>query len=363
MDAPDFDSDPTFIEPRQRVQHWVMGMGGRERDRVRRAVEHVEDENAEVAPAGGAGALDGADDTNALKRTWSVFNSGGKLQTNKTLVASLTLVPGATQAPLSQASKSIPSAKQLGSRMSAVAKSCGLNVSPESSREIGEFMGVGLDTHLGDVLHSVVHLTARDRPGGETIRVPLGVKTNGAVNGADPRPPPTDKPMPPPTLQTMQYLFNLAPSLHPLQSPTLYKLEGSISEAQVENSMPPGRPTRRAATMPLSMTTPVQTTVPLAGGTVASGALTASPVAMTAALSGNPAGVMPAAPGTMPGAAAGGPVAKMDGTVQTLVNTGLLKIDKAGHGEDGAVDRKREKKHNLHWKYEDPALILKDLLG
>jgi transcriptional coactivator HFI1/ADA1 len=52
---------------------------------------------------------------------------------------------------------------------------------------------------------------------------------------------------------------------------------------------------------------------------------------------------------------------KIDTVASTLVNTGLLKIDKAGHDEGG--ERKREKKHNLHWKYEDPALILKDLLG
>lgn len=231
--------------------------------------------------------------------------------------------------------------------MSQVAKIAGLDVSPEATRDVGEFMGVGLNAHLGDVLHSVVHLTGRDRPGAETIRVPLGVKTN-TVNGA------TEKPLPPPSLATMQYLFTLAPSLHPQQSPTLYKLEGSITQAELDSSTPPVKPpsSTRPALLPLAMTTPAQPTAALPPMPMSMTQPGASPVAGTAALHA------PGGQAMTPGGS------KMDSMSQTLVNTGLLKIDKAGHNEgEGGADRKREKKHNLHWKYEDPALILKDLLG
>ena len=55
---------------------------------------------------------------------------------------------------------------------------------------------------------------------------------------------------------------------------------------------------------------------------------------------------------------------KAEAVSAQLLETGLLKIDKAGRqieGRDG--DGKKDKKHNLHWKYEDPALILRDVLG
>ena len=41
---------------------------------------------------------------------------------------------------------------------------------------------------------------------------------------------------------------------------------------------------------------------------------------------------------------------------KTLLAANLLKLDKAGD-DDGV------KKHNFHWKYEDPAVILKDFFG
>lgn len=72
-DALDFDTDPTFIEPRDRVRNWVMGMGGRERDRVRRSVNNEEDEDGESDKEGGAQEWDGAGV--GKKRKWSVYQS------------------------------------------------------------------------------------------------------------------------------------------------------------------------------------------------------------------------------------------------------------------------------------------------
>jgi transcriptional coactivator HFI1/ADA1 len=47
---------------------------------------------------------------------------------------------------------------------------------------------------------------------------------------------------------------------------------------------------------------------------------------------------------------------------QRLMEENLLKLDKAGKDGEGEGGKK-DKKHGLHWKYEDPAMILKDILG
>lgn len=194
-------------------------------------------------------------------------------------------------------------------------------------------MGVGLNTHLSGIMHGVAHLTGRDRPCGETVRVPLGVKKNGVnVNGA------TDHPVPPPSLQTLQYLFAIQPSLNPQASPTVYKLESSFTQSEVENASPPDNDRSRR---PAILDAPAPPTA--APAVALSASQGSSPVKAATALH----------------AAAG--QGKIESVATALVNTGLLKIDKAGH-QDGD-ERKREKKHNLHWKYEDPALIFKDLLG
>lgn len=200
-------------------------------------------------------------------------------------------------------------------------------------------MGVGLHQHLGDVLHSLVHLTGRDRPGEDTLRVPPGVREQS----------PEAPDIPAPSLGTLQYLFTLAPSLHPQASPTLYKLESSLTIAEVEASKPQEEeekdrePPRPAALLPSA--TPQTQTVGL-------------PNALPPALPNVPNPVKAAS--TLHAAAGQG---KIETVSQTLQDTGLLKIDKAGREEGEGGDRKREKKHNLHWKYEDPALILKDLFG
>lgn len=307
-----------FIEPRDRVRQWVMGMGGRERDRVRRSVRG-EDEDGEPEH-------EEWDVANGRKRKWTVFQSSEQLWRSS-------LTPAPAHPPLAQGSHLLPSSNQLGSRLAQVAKPYGLDVEPSQARDIGEFMGVGLQAHIGDMLHSVVHLTGRDRPGEDTMRVPLGTK-NSNINVQEAE----DHPVPKPSLQTLQYLFTMTPGLQPQISPTLYKLSSGLTVAELENTTPPPR---KLSTPNGSMAPP--SLVPAAPQSAS--AVAASPKKAAIAIQ----------------AAAG--QGKIDAVSQTLADTGLLKIDKAGHEHPSEGANKREKKHNLHWKYEDPAIILKDLLG
>lgn len=212
-------------------------------------------------------------------------------------------------------------------------------------------MGVGLQTHIGDLLHSVVHLTGRDRPGEDTMRVPLGTQNANIPH------PPEDHPVPKPTLQTMQYLFTLAPSLQPQVSPTLYKLGSGLMAAETENATP--TPRKVAVTPPANGSAlalmPPPSLIPNSGG---AGAGVGVGVGVGVGIGASPKKAAIAIQ-----AAAG--QGQIDAVSQTLAETGLLKIDKAGHEHQhqSEGDKKREKKHNLHWKYEDPAIILKDLLG
>ena len=52
VDDPEFDMDPNSIEQKGRVQAWVMGLTGRERARIRRAVVGKDGEGDISAAAG-----------------------------------------------------------------------------------------------------------------------------------------------------------------------------------------------------------------------------------------------------------------------------------------------------------------------
>ncbi|WWD18358.1 hypothetical protein CI109_102808 [Kwoniella shandongensis] len=311
-DDPEFDIDETTIEPKTRVQQWVMGMGSRERARVRRAVigkQTEEDVDAEVDEV-----LLGK--KNAGK--WGSF-------------APSSLIP-----PLALPNRLLPSSQQLSMRLSQFAKTYDMSLAPDAQADIGEFMAVGMDTHLGDVFHGIVHLTGRHRPGGGTIRVPRGLQAreNGHAHGYASNFMDVDGisgedlinnsrsvaggegDMPKPDLATLQYLLALNPSLHPQASPAVLRLETSHTLAEVEANTPHTKPAPHS-------------------------------------VFGRPS------TGTVTG------INRADAVAQNLLSTGLLKLDKAGRQSeiDGGADGKKERKHNLHWKYEDPALILKDVLG
>ncbi|KAK8858465.1 hypothetical protein IAR55_002692 [Kwoniella newhampshirensis] len=320
-DDPEFDIDDTTIQPKSRVQQWVMGMGSRERARVRRAVIGKQTEED------GDGEVDEASVGKRSAGKWGAFTSSS-------------LLP-----PLALPNRLLPSSQQLSLRLSQFAKTYDMSLAPDATGDIGEFMAVGMDNHLGDVFHGIVHLTGRDRPGAGTIRVPKGsdpqARENGhghghghghiqnhldldsidgagigegggfvGING--------EGDMPKPDLETLQYLLALNPSLHPQASPAVLRLGTSHTLAEVEANTP----------HPKSIQSAVNSTQ------------------RTTATTNN----------------------KADAVAQNLLSTGLLKLDKAGRQSEAGdgtlgVDGKKERKHNLHWKYEDPALILKDVLG
>lgn len=211
-----------------------------------------------------------------------------------------------------------------------------LNLAPDAAGNIGEFMAVGMDAHLGDLLHGVVQLTGRDRPGKDTIRVPRGVKHEPAVITMDvddeesriKQEPESD--LPKPDLETFQHLFNLTPGLHSQASPAVYKLVTSLLLAEADYHTPV-----KVERKPSIAQTP---------------GLTPS---------------APPPPAVSPRKGTTSHVNRSELVTQQLLDSGLLKLDKAvkqsegGEGEAG----KRDRKHNLHWKYEDPAAILKDVLG
>ncbi|KLT40486.1 hypothetical protein CC85DRAFT_329890 [Cutaneotrichosporon oleaginosum] len=297
----DFDSDATYIEPVDRVREWIMGMGGKERERVRRAADEDGAAPEEVSD-------------------WDVGNGERKRKYN--VYASTPAHP-----PLAQTNRTLPSASQLASRLAQVAKPLGLDLDPDQARDVGEFMGVGLQTHLGEMLHSYVHLTGRDRPGEDTMRVPLGTKNANVEE--------EEHDVPKPDLSTIQSLFTLAPGLQATVSPALYKLGSGLTIAEYENNNPPPRkPTPASAAIP--------------------------PPPFVAAAAGNSVSPKKAAQAIQTAAVQG----RVDTVSDMLAETGLLKIDKGGH-EHGPTDGapKKEKKHTLHWKYEDPATLLKDVLG
>ncbi|KAK4685433.1 transcriptional coactivator HFI1/ADA1, partial [Tremellales sp. Uapishka_1] len=266
-DSEAVDDDDTVIEPKARVHQWVMGIGGRERNRVRRAVMGADEEDGE-----GEDEEEVADDG----RRWNGLNRSQ------------------AQPPLALPTRLLPSSHQLSHRLSSLAKSFDLNVAPET----GEFMGVGLDSHLSDILHSYVHLTGSERPGGDTIRVPTGAKHDvGMENGNGNEESGSPGKLPPPTLDSFSSLLQLKPFLNPHSSATLYKLATGLTRAEKDAARP----------IKVEKREPTEKT-------------------------------------------------------EKLVELGVLKWDKAGRQSEGG-DEVKKGKHNLHWKYEDPALIFKDVLG
>ncbi|OCF31319.1 hypothetical protein I316_07105 [Kwoniella heveanensis BCC8398] len=423
-DDPEFDLDETLIEPKMRVQNWVMGMGGRERNRLRRAVlgkagEEVDLERERVPRDAGWSSftpdrLTGLADVQAINDV-AVMGSSQAVVTSRS-VAELAcarklherefkltadryvILLGSLIPPLALPSRHLPSSTQLSLRLSQYAKQHSLSLSADAADDIGEFMAVGIDSQLGDVLHEIVSLTAHDRPSGDTVCIPPGTRsgprnllfggpgqeykigsnqndrqpsvdgfalsngitsgrggessggiTGGHINGVGE--------IPKPDLSSFQHLFILNQGLHPQVSPALHRLANSQTLAEVEMNTPPVPAQAQVESQPQSA--------------VGFGSVQASSMAMANRSKDNILGlangttVRPAGAGQAGSGPAMTPAVKAEIVTQNLLASGLLKIDKAGRQSevDGAGEGKKERKHNLHWKYEDPALILKDVLG
>lgn len=244
-------------------------------------------------------------------------------------------------------------------------------------------MAVGMDAHLSDTLHSVVHLTAKGRPGDETIRLPGGLQHLATENGlqdyamanghagsssgeagisGDRQDTGRSRDMPKPDLRTFQYLFELNPTLHPQESPTVYKLKNSHSLVEAELSHHRSAPRHPAVpSSPMAIN---------GGAALHGGDPTSVNGAATHAMAGTTPGRLPPQLTPLPSAMSrfGAGPHKAEIVAKELLDNGLLKLDKTGRqgdGADGAAEAtgRKDRKHNLHWKYEDPAVILKDILG
>lgn len=235
--------------------------------------------------------------------------------------------------PLALAERQLPSAQQLSLRLGALAKAYDLTLAPDATSELGEFLAVGIDSHLGDVIHNLVRLTGSDRRGVDTIRIPTG-HTTAKTPHIDGDTEETvhvkeETELAKPDVHALQYLFAMIPDSHQQSSPALYKLQASHTrreEVKAEPSSPPS----------LDYEQPLSTT--RIGDSHQTSAVQSSPVKPILSLHGKP---------------------KAQARQDRLADMELLKVDKGR--EDG--DGKKDRKHVLHWRYEDPAIIFKDLLG
>ena len=210
--------------------------------------------------------------------------------------------------PLAASARQLPASHQLAHRLSQLAKTYDLNLSPDALSSVGEFMAVGLDAHLSDMLHAYIHLAARNRLGSDSLHLPPGVQ----LPEMDLDIKIEDGELPKPDLEKLRDLFTLDHSLHPSTSPALYKLASCLLQAEADYNSPPVKMERKPS-IPDS----------------------------TPQVDGDRAEVM----------------------MKKLVSEGLVKVDNVKKGDDGEAGGKKDKKHNLHWRYEDPALILKDVFG
>jgi transcriptional coactivator HFI1/ADA1 len=197
-----------------------------------------------------------------------------------------------------------------------------------ASTDIGDFLAVGVDAHVSDILHSLVHLIGHDRPGSNTVKIPAGVHRSD--QGSDEED--SDQAIkldelgdiPKPDLESLRNLFILNPSLHTSTSPAVYKLASGVMLAETEFNEAPS---------PSSITAEAKSTGSLHND------------------------VKPSARSMGPGMN----FEQLERRKQQLVDLELLDLDDAKKVGDEVG--KKAKTHKNHWKYEDPALILKSVLG
>lgn len=256
-------------------------------------------------------------------------------------------------------------------------------------------MAVGTDAHLSDVLHGIVHITGRERPGQDSIHIPHGAlydndeegdfsMANG--HGALPNSHVSTETLPRPTIDTLQHVFTIRPHLHPQASPALYKLGTSQYQAEMgirrrrnvdtfdnvlgvgsgagQSLMPNGNIS--GGTAGVGSSTSTSTVQPATNGvsTKDENITNGSDINGPGMGMGKPPTPTPqtipsfssaiSAMSTSAAARLNGPH-RREIMSRSLIENGLVKFDKPDEGG--------KKKHTFHWKYEDPALLLRDILG
>ncbi|WVW84512.1 hypothetical protein I302_106546 [Kwoniella bestiolae CBS 10118] len=306
-DDVEYDIDEEVIQPKGRVTNWITGVNGRERVRIRRSV---------------LGKNHQGEDAVAVEDEMV----GGRRMSGWGAQGNYPLPPSSPQ------TRHLPSSSQLSLRLSQYAKTHQLSLAPDATSEIGEFLAVGLDSHVQDMLYGLLHLTGHDRPGINTIRLSKGshienIQKGIQVNGEDDaktqdvRDKDKDKSQSQShklDLNSLNHLLMLNPTLNPTISPVIHKLHsGQIHPTEEQ---------------------PMSTPVP-ANGDVKSPLSSTRRKGQTHDLGGKP---------------------RSEVVMNRLLENSLLKLDNA---KDGGTEQKKEKKHTLHWKYEDPAVLLRDFLG
>ncbi|KIR54360.1 transcriptional coactivator HFI1/ADA1 [Cryptococcus gattii Ru294] len=393
VNDPDFDVNDTLIESKRRVEGWVMNLGKKERARVKKALAGAAEKGAMGVATAAAAAAEKDMWGGIGEKRWSPYTSNS-------------LIP-----PLALPTRHLPSSHQLSLRLSQFAKLHDLSIPSTSSStgasaadDIGEFMAVGMDAHMGDILHGIVHLTGRDRPGETTIRVPLGKRAREDMQQPDNdqnqnqnQNPSTSIStsrgnIPPPDLETFHHLFTLHPNLHPNISPAIHRLMTAHTLAELEAANPYPNPNLHAnVNGNANGNIPKAVLMPSTSEVAADGKSTSTSMSASAKVGSVPTiPTQPSQPQLHPKTSTAPGPASIPGRQQQqqqqqkprseiiasqLLANGLLKLDKAGghagrDGKDGGKDGgrdgedgKKERKHNLHWKYEDPALLLRDVLG
>jgi transcriptional coactivator HFI1/ADA1 len=147
--------------------------------------------------------------------------------------------------PLAASGRLLPSSHQLVHRLSQLAKGYDLNIPPDAQNEIGEFLSVGVDAHMGDILHAHVHLTGRDRPGFKTIHVRPGTDSHDEYKM---EPGELDGEVPPAELDSLRALVDLYPRIHAATSPALFKLGSGVTSSERDYNAPLAKGSRMAKT-------------------------------------------------------------------------------------------------------------------
>ncbi|WWC88810.1 uncharacterized protein L201_003723 [Kwoniella dendrophila CBS 6074] len=375
-DNKEFDIDEENIEPKLRVQNLILGLSGRERLRIRRSILGKQANNNNSNNSANTSGITVAE--GELNNTDNELNNNSF--SNRRYSTWSNVHPNAIIPPVLPPSRNLPTSQQLSLRLSQYAKNHSLNLSSEFLSEIGEFLSVGLDTHLEDILHGVLHLTGSNRPGIGTIRIPnsnhnynnnnlndhhsssstskfafdpnasgIAAQQNGknTIEGQIPKV----------NLNSLNHLLMLNPSLNPIISPSLYKLQ---SGQTISTESPPVQSSSSQHTLVNGITNTDRSKIEngLNGYDNEQSSSSSSPFKLSSSSTTNRKDITHNSSTTSTNKKS-----RIDIITNKLVDSTLLKLDKAGGGGDGVTELKKEKKHNLHWKYEDPAILLKDILG
>lgn len=282
--------------------------------------------------------------------------------------------------------RTLPSSLQIAARLKAFATANDLP-HPAPSDETAEFLSVGLDAHISEILHSIVHLTGRNRPGTESIQIPPQKSSTNTKEDTEERD--ESKPaLPQPSVEILHHLVNLNPGIHPHPSPVLNQLRTGHTLGQIHAHKPKFRLGGIQNPTPSRPHSPSIPSPFIPNGHTAKPSITELPIPPQPKRKARPPTLNhhlirspPSSPsrpivplsnpnsshmmGSLGSIPSGSTFIshRAEAVGRNLLESGLLKIEVPDKGEEEKEGKGKKKKHGLHWKYEDPAFILRDILG